>query len=105
MLAEFPFGDNAYDLRYMYFSAAHRHRMLGGFSGIFPQSWIARRDLLARPFDAPDAAWRALDGADVAVVHRRGWPDDTGDRISAWLRARGAREAGVFDDARVFELR
>lgn len=105
VLAEFPFGDNAYDLRYMYFSAAHRRRMLGGYSGVFPDSWVARRDALAQPMAAPDAAWRALDGATHAIVHARGWPDATGERLADWLRAHGARDAGVFNNAHVFVLR
>ena len=105
MLAEFPFGDNAYDLRYMFFSATHRRRMLGGYSGVFPDSWLARRSALAQPLAVPDDAWRALEGATHAVVHGRGWPDATGERIGDWLKAHGARDAGVFDDAHVFELR
>jgi len=105
VVAEFPFGDNAYDLRYMYFSAFHAHRMLGGFSGVFPDRWVARRDELAQPLAHPDLAWNALDGATLAVVHARGWSDATGARIVEWLRAHGAREAGVFDEAHVLELR
>jgi hypothetical protein len=105
VVAEFPFGDNAYDLRYMYFSTWHRRRMLGGYSGVFPASWTARRALLSRPLASGDGAWSALAGATHAVVHARGWPDDTGARVGDWLRAHGAREAGVFDDAHVFVLR
>jgi hypothetical protein len=105
VLVEFPFGDNAYDLRYMYFSLAHGRPMLGGFSGVFPASWVARKAALEHPLADSAAAWAALDGATHAVVHARGWPDAPGARIADWLRARGAREAGVFDDAHVFELR
>jgi hypothetical protein len=105
VLVEFPFGDNAYDLRYMYFSVAHRRRMLGGYSGVFPDSWVRRRGALEQPLAHGEEGWRALDGATHAVVHARGWPDATGARICDWLRAHGAREAGVFDDAHVFELR
>jgi hypothetical protein len=105
VLAEFPFGDNAYDLRYMYFSAAHRRRMLGGYSGIFPESFLARQTVLQQPFATPDAAWTALFGATHAIVHTGAWPNDTGDRIARWLQDHGAREAGHFDGARVFELR
>jgi hypothetical protein len=104
VLAEFPFGDNAYDLRYMYFSTMHHRRLLGGFSGVFPDSWAARRDLLARPLASPDAAWQALDGATHAIVHADGWPDATGEQIGEWLRSHGARDAGVFDAAHVFEI-
>jgi hypothetical protein len=105
VVVEFPFGDSAYDLRYMYFASAHGRRMLGGFSGVFPASWVARRSALEHPLVDPDAAWTALDGATHAIVHTRAWTDATGARIADWLRARGAREAGVFDDAHIFELR
>jgi hypothetical protein len=105
VLVEFPFGDNAYDLRYMYFSSMHRKRMLGGFSGVFPDSWLSRRAVLEHPLAHDEEAWRALDGATHAIVHSRAWPDATGARIAGWLRAHGAREAAAFDDAHVFELR
>jgi MFS family permease len=105
VLAEFPFGDDAYDLRYMYFSAAHRRRMLAGFSGVFPDVYLARKAVLEQPLAQPDAAWTALAGATVAIVHARAWRDETGERIARWLQDHGAREAGVFDGARVFELR
>jgi hypothetical protein len=105
VLAEFPFGDDAYDLRYMYFSAAHHRRMLAGFSGVFPESYLARKAVLQQPLAQPDAAWEALAGATHAIVHAGAWPDNTGQRIARWLRDHGAREAGVFDGARVFELR
>jgi len=104
VLAEFPFGDDAYDLRYMYFSTAHRRPMLAGYSGVFPERYLARKALLQRPFEQPDAAWAALAGATHALVHARAWQDDTGGRIARWLQDRGAREAGRFDGARIFEL-
>ena len=105
VLVEFPFGDNAYNLRYMYFSSAHGKRMLAGYSGVFPESYLARQRALQEPLAQPDAAWTALAGATYAIVHAGGWPNDTGDRIARWLRDRGAREAGHFDGARVFELK
>jgi hypothetical protein len=105
VLAEFPFGDDAYDLRYMYFSAAHHRRMLAGFSGVFPESYLSRKAVLQQPLAQPDAAWDALAGATHAIVHAAAWPDDTGERIARWLQDHGAREAGRFDGARVFELR
>ena len=71
VLVEFPFGDSAYDLRYMEFSSTHGRRMRGGFSGVFPASWVARRSTLEHPLDA---AWAAHDGATHAIVHTRARP-------------------------------
>ncbi|MBI3494116.1 MAG: hypothetical protein HY047_20410 [Acidobacteria bacterium] len=82
VLVEFPFGDNAYELRYMFFASTRGWRMLGGYSGIFPPSYLATH----------------------AIVHTAAWPDDTGDRIARWLQQHGAREAGRFDAARAFVL-
>jgi len=104
VLVEFPFGDSAYELRYMFFSSAHRRRMLGGYSGVFPASYAARRTWLEQPLTKPDEAWKALAGATHAIVHAAAWPDDTGDRIARWLLQQGARELGGSDGARVFEL-
>lgn len=104
VLVEFPFGDLAYELRYMFFSSTHGRRMLGGYSGVFPVSYTARRTWLEHPLTQPDEAWMALAGATHAIVHTAAWPDDTGDRIARWLQQEGARELGRSDGARVFEL-
>jgi hypothetical protein len=104
VLVEFPFGDSAYELRYMFFSSAHRRRMLGGYSGVFPASYTTRRTWLEHPLMKPAEAWMALAGATHAIVHTAAWPDDTGDRIARWLQQEGARELGASDGARVFAL-
>jgi hypothetical protein len=104
VLVEFPFADIAYELRYMFFTVSSPARRLGGYSSIFPPSYVARKNLLEHPLAQPDAAWTALAGATHAIVHTAAWPDDSGDRISQWLQQRGAREVGGFDGARAFEL-
>jgi hypothetical protein len=104
ILAEFPFGDSWYDLRYMYFSATHRRRLLNGYSGIFPPSFLARQRVLARPLLDPDAAAQALGGATHIVVHRHAWADNTGVLVGAWLEAFGARAIGEGDGAILYEL-
>jgi hypothetical protein len=104
VLVEFPFGDLAYDLRYMFFSGTHHRRMLGGYSGIFPASFLERRAVLERPLEKPIEAWAALAGATHAIVHAAAWPDGTGDRIARWLQDAGARELAGADGARLFQL-
>jgi hypothetical protein len=105
VLAELPFGDTAYDLRYMYFSSFHRRPMLNGFSGVFPASYLARRDRLRQPSADQAAAWEALAPATHAIVHTEAWPDDTGAHVARWLEAHGARQAGAFNGALVYVLR
>ncbi|HXG87575.1 MAG TPA: hypothetical protein VNJ02_04495 [Vicinamibacterales bacterium] len=104
ILAEFPFGDSWYDLRYMYFAGTHRRRLLNGYSGIFPPSFLARQRILATPTLDPEAAQQALGGATHVIVHRTAWSDDTGAAIGAWLATLGARIVAEADGAVLYEL-
>jgi hypothetical protein len=89
----------------MYFSSAHPNPKLAGYSGVFPESYLARQRALQEPLASPEEAWKAVGSATHAIVHAGAWPDDTGERIARWLQDRGAREAGRLDGARVFELK
>lgn len=91
IVVEFPFGDPGYDLRYMYFAATHRRRLLNGYSGVFPPSYLERQRVLARPTLDPQAAARAIRMATHAVVHRTAWKDNSGVVIGAWLETLGAQ--------------
>jgi hypothetical protein len=104
VLAEFPFGDPGYDLRYMYFSASHGRRLLNGYSGVFPPSSIARQTVLRQPLLDPPRAAAALSGATHIVVHRHGWKDNTGTLIGGWLEAVGATAIDEADGAVLYEL-
>lgn len=90
VLAELPFGDPWYELRYMFFSATHGRRLLNGYSGVFPPSYLARQKVLAAPLAAPQPALDALSLATHVIVHEAAWPDDTGERVVRWLEAAGA---------------
>ena len=106
VLVEFPFGEEQYELRYMAYSAAHWRPLLNGYSGGFPPSYAAHRAALGRVLDDPVAAWRVLSssGATHAVVHEGIYPGRSGERVSEWLRANGAREVAVSGEDRLFEL-
>jgi hypothetical protein len=104
ILAELPFGDPWYDLRYMYFAGMHRRRLLNGYSGLFPPSFLARQRVLARPLLDLDASAQALGGASHVVVHRSAWRDDTGARLAAWLEQFGATVIADVDGAALYEL-
>ena len=104
ILAELPFGDPAYELRYMYFSTLHRRRMLNGYSTIFPVSYRRRQRVLAQPLLDPPAALQAIGNATHVVVHRDAWRDDTGARLVAWLEELGATRIAEAHGAVLLEL-
>jgi hypothetical protein len=104
ILAELPFGDAWYDLRYMFFAATHRRRLLNGYSGVFPPSFLARQRVLARPLLDPGASAQAIGGATHVIVHSRAWQDDTGARVGSWLEAYGATRLAESDGAVLYEL-
>ena len=106
VLAEFPFGEEQYDLRYMLYSAAHWRPLLNGYSGGFPRSHAVNRAGLGRVLEDADTAWRVLaaSGATHAIVHEDVFPEGDGARVSAWLAAHGAREVAAFGRDHLFEL-
>jgi hypothetical protein len=104
ILVELPFGDPWYDVRYMFFAATHRRRLLNGYSGIFPPSFRARQRVLARPLLDPGASAQAIGGATHVVVHRQAWKDNTGALVGAWLEAFGATLITDADGAALYEL-
>jgi hypothetical protein len=104
ILVELPFGDPWYDLRYMFFSATHHRRLLNGYSGIFPPSFLARQRVLARPLLDPGASAQAIGGATHVIVHRQAWKDDTGTRLGVWLETFGAKLLSEADGAALYEL-
>jgi hypothetical protein len=105
-LAEFPFGDEQYDLRFMIWSAAHWRPLLNGYSGGFPRSYAVNRAALGGVLDDPATAWRVLasSGATHAIVHEGVYLHGNGALVSGWLRAHGAREAVRSGQDRLFEL-
>jgi hypothetical protein len=107
VLAEFPFGETGYEVRYMFYSINHWHRLLNGYSGTFPLSYSRGSSLLRRPLNAPDPAWRALReaGATHAVVHENLYLNEEGRAVSRWLSDHGARQLAAFDGDTVFQLK
>jgi len=106
VVAEFPFGDEQYDLRYMLYSSAHWRPLINGYSGGFPRSHAVNRAALGRVLDDPATAWRVLaaSGATHAIVHEDVYPAGKGATVSAWLVSHGAREVAGSGADRLFEL-
>ncbi len=104
VILELPFGDPAYDLRYMYYSTFHWRRLVNGYSGGFPPWWPKLRQVYRWPFEDPDAAYRLLFnyGVTRVVVHEGAFSDGAGPSVSRWLRSSGASEVAAFGDTKVF---
>jgi hypothetical protein len=106
VVAEFPFGDPAWELRYVYYSTVHWKRLLNGYSGGFPQGYKVRVALLQRVRDNPEAAWRALRDAGTThvIVHRRAMTAEDAADLTRWLEDHFAVEIARFDDALLFDV-
>jgi len=107
VIAEFPFGETTFELRYMFYSTNHWHPLLNGYSGTFPLSYSRGGSLLRRPLAAPDLAWQSLreSGATHAVVHGSLYLNGEGQAISRWIVGRGGALVAEFDGDSVFALR
>jgi hypothetical protein len=92
VIVEFPFGDPAWELRYVYYSAVHWKRLINGYSGAFPPGYKVRVARLQRVNDNPDAAWATIieAGATHAIVHSGALPPGQSEYLRNWLTVRGA---------------
>jgi hypothetical protein len=106
VVAEFPFGQWTYELRYVYYSTAHWHPLINGYSGNFPLNYDLQASVLRRPEADPDSAWGSLgtSGATHAVVHEDFYKNGRGKLVSQWLSDNGARLVAEFDGDKVFAL-
>ena len=107
VVVEFPLGEPAYEVRYVFYSIAHWHPLVNGYSGHFPLSYNLTATHLRHPLDYPDASWETLmkSGATHAIVHGQYYRDDEGEKTGRWLTEQGAKQVAEFDGDRVFALR
>lgn len=103
VVLELPFGDGAWDLRYVYYAGLHGKRIVNGYSGYFPRGYIARAVRLQGLWADREAAWEALvtSGATHVLVHELAFPPAEGAAVSVWLEQQGARRAATFADGDV----
>lgn len=106
VVAELPFGYASWELRYVFYSSVHLHRLANGYSGGFPDQYVRRAAALMRPLDRPEDAWLALTSAGVThlVVHTGAYERDERAALARWLEGRGARRLGTFDGDDLFAL-
>lgn len=100
-ITEFPFGDAAWEIRYVYYAAAHWKPITNGYSGNFPPSYKARVARLQRVERDPEGAWKSLkdSGTTHVIVHRNAFANSAdADTVESWLKAHGANELERFAD-------
>jgi hypothetical protein len=102
-LIELPIGDQAWDLRYVYYAGLHGKPIVNGYSGYFPAGYAARVARIGNVWTDRDAAWTALrtSGASHVLVHRSAYPPPEGDAIVGWAQVAGATPVAWFTDGDV----
>lgn len=100
-ITEFPFGDAAWEIRYVYYAATHWKPITNGYSGNFPPVYSAMVARLRNIAVNPEASWQALtaSGSTHVVLHPAAFanPADA-TAVQTWLEAHGARRLETFDD-------
>lgn len=103
VVLELPFGDQGWDLRYVYYAGLHGKPIVNGYSGYFPDGYRTRAARLANVWSDRGAAWEAVvtSGATHLLIHRDAYPPPEGDAIIGWARLAGATPAAWFADGDV----
>jgi hypothetical protein len=106
VIAEFPFGDPAWELRYVYYSTVHWKRLVNGYSGGFPQGYKVRVARLQRVNQFPVAALQTLidAGTTHVIVHEAAMPAAEVAMLHAWLQGGGFAEIGRFESDVLYDL-
>ncbi|MEY4636325.1 MAG: hypothetical protein RJA55_2123 [Acidobacteriota bacterium] len=101
VITEFPFGDAAWEIRYVFYAASHWKPVTNGYSGSFPPGYSARVARLRNVTLDPELAWQSLVDSRTThvVLHSNAFAaPDGAERVRAWLEAHGARLLETFDD-------
>jgi len=104
---EMPFGEIAFETRYMFYSTTHWRPLVNGYSGGAPDQYGLWAERLKDALDLPEPAWAAVteSGATHLIVHEAGYAGDRGQQISKWVRAHGGQEVAVFGTDHLFKIR
>jgi hypothetical protein len=107
VLVEFPIGSPAWDLQSVFYQRVHRHPIVNGYSGGFPQSFYNNRDAFTSLTQVPDVAWRRLRASGVThvIVHGEAFSRASQvEVIEGWLAGRGAARVARLGQDRVFAV-
>jgi hypothetical protein len=107
VLAEFPFGEPAYEVLAVFYAGHHRRPLVNGYSGFFPRSYLDRAAILHGLPHRSDQAAVILRAAGVThvLVHEAAFIDTRGREISEWLLSLGARPVTEHESDKLFILR
>jgi hypothetical protein len=85
-------------VRSVFYSTVHWRRLVNGYSGGFPQRYVATAAAVSRLAVDPDAAWQRVraSGATHVVLHRAAYLNGQDAAVVQWLEDRGAARTGVF---------
>jgi hypothetical protein len=100
-ITEFPFGDAGWEIRYVYYAAAHWKPITNGYSGSFPAKYNERVARMRRIAIDPEGAWASLkdSGSTHVVIHRNAFANVAdADTVENWLKGHGAVEIERFPD-------
>ena len=100
-ITEFPFGDAAWEIRYVYYSASHRKPITNGYSGSFPPDYSARVARLKDVTVNPEASWQSLldSGSTHVVLHPGSFANPVhATAVQTWLETHGAKLIETFAD-------
>jgi hypothetical protein len=105
-LIELPFGEVAFETRYMFYSTFHWRRLVNGYSGGGPDEYGLQVERLKEILADPETAWQAVlrSQATHLLVHEASYTGGSGRLISAWALAHGAREIGTFGTDRLLAI-
>jgi hypothetical protein len=106
VVAELPVGSTNWDVRAVFYSTAHKRRLLNGYSGGFPQRYMALVAVLARVDTQPDAtrAYLARAGVTHVIVHRAAYLNGADRAVVQWLLEGGATRMGVFGTDELYAM-
>jgi hypothetical protein len=104
-IIELPFGEVAFEARYMFYSTFHWRHLVNGYSGGAPDNYGLWAERLGDLVDQPEPAWQAVlaSRATHILVHEASYAEN-GERVSNWARAHGAQEVAAFGSDRLFAV-
>ncbi len=93
VLLELPVGEPNWDIRAVFYSSGHWHRLVNGYSGFFPPHYGALVAGLADPARNEALSWTALRGSQAThvLVHEQAYRAAEAEQIRHWLDTGGAR--------------
>jgi hypothetical protein len=98
VVLELPLGSPPWDVRAVFYSTVHWRRLVNGYSGGFPQRYVATSAALSRIEADPASAWSTLraSGATHVVLHQAAYLNGADAAVVQWLENGGAARIRTF---------